>query len=175
MDVAALRAVILKVLGKRLFGAEADEIMRATVAVDLKAGEVVMREGDQPRGLFLLLDGSVDVLKTGDHGSREVLATVTAPTVLGEMSLLAARSHSASVVARTDCALRLLPRDDFARLLDGGSLAAYKLVATIAEVLAGRLLRMDEKVVELSQQRAAGAPVQELAAFKDKLFSDWSF
>src|SRR5258708_6668789 len=118
MDVAALRAVILKVLGKRLFGAEADEIMGATVAVDLKAGELLMREGDQPRGLFLLLDGSVDVLKIDGGGPREVLATVTAPTVLGEMSLLAARNHSASVVARTDCALRLLPKAEFARLLD---------------------------------------------------------
>ena len=174
MDVAALRGVILKVLGTRLFGAEADEIMHATVPVDLKAGALLMREGDQPRGLFLLLDGSVDVLKTAERGPREVLATVTAPTVLGEMSLLGARSHSASVVAKTDCSLRLLPRDDFARLLDGGSLAAYKLVATIADVLAARLLRMDEKVLELSRQRAA-APVEELAAFKDKLFSEWSF
>ena len=175
MDVAALRSVIVKVLGKRLFGAEADEIMRATVPVNIRAGEVLMHEGDQPRGLFLLLDGSVDVLKTGDRGAREVLATVTAPTVLGEMSLLGARGHSASVVAKTDCALQLLPKDDFARLLDGGSLAAYKLVATIAEVLATRLLRMDEKVVELTQQRAGVASVEELAAFKDRLFSDWSF
>jgi CRP-like cAMP-binding protein len=174
MDVAALRGVILKILGTRLFGAEADEIMRATVAVDVKAGEVILREGDQPRGLFLLLDGVVDVLKTGGRGPREVLATVTAPTVLGEMSLLTARTHSASVVARTDCALRLLPKTDFARIIDGGSLAAYKLVATIAEVLAARLMRMDEKVVELARQQVGRAPVEELAAFKDKLFSEWS-
>lgn len=175
MDVAALRSVILKILGTRLFGTEADEIMQATLAVDVKAGEVLMREGNQPRGLFLLLDGSMDVLKTGGRGPREVLATVTAPSVLGEMSLLTARTHSASVVARTDCTLRLLPKADFARLLDGGSLAAYKLVATIAEVLAARLLRMDEKVVELSQRQMGPAPVEELAAFKDKLFSEWSF
>jgi hypothetical protein len=34
---------------------------------------------------------------------------------------------------------------------------------------------MDEKVVELSQRQMGPAPVEELAAFKDKLFSEWSF
>jgi hypothetical protein len=34
---------------------------------------------------------------------------------------------------------------------------------------------MDEKVIELSRQRDVPAPVEELAAFKQKLFSEWSF
>jgi hypothetical protein len=34
---------------------------------------------------------------------------------------------------------------------------------------------MDEKFVEISNKPAASAPVEELAAFKQKLFSEWSF
>ena len=175
MGTDGLREVICRVLCKRLTPPEADEIVNATKAVAIKAGDFLIRQGDDTRGLFLLLTGSADVLRSDDGGAGEDLGTVTAPTVIGEMSLITARHHSASVLARTDCALRLLPKSEFLRLLETGNLAAYKLVATIAEVLAARLLRMDEKVLELSRQRSTPAPVEELAAFKQKLFSEWRF
>jgi hypothetical protein len=34
---------------------------------------------------------------------------------------------------------------------------------------------MDDKVVELARRADCPAPVQELAAFKQKLFSEWNF
>src|SRR5216684_1054983 len=46
------------------------------------------------------------------------------------------------------------------------SLPAYKLIAAIAEVLAGRLTRLDQRVLELTALREAQAPVEELATFK---------
>lgn len=49
------------------------------------------------------------------------------------------------------------------------------LMATIAEVLARRRYRMDEKALELVERRDRAAPVEELAAFREKLFSEWSF
>jgi hypothetical protein len=52
---------------------------------------------------------------------------------------------------------------------------AYKVVATIAEVLARRLWLMDEKVLDLAAQRERSDSVEELAAFRDKLFSEWTF
>ena len=95
--------------------------------------------------------------------------------MLGEMSLVTDRRHSATVRAQTDCEFRLLTKRDFLRLLEQENIAAYKLLATIAEVLARRLYRMDEKALELAAQRDRAAPVEELAAFKEKLFSEWTF
>ena len=95
--------------------------------------------------------------------------------VLGEMSLITARQHSATVEAVTDCQFALLTRAQFQRLLDAESLAAYKLIATIAEVLAGRVTRLDQKVLELTAVKERAPAVEELAAFKQKLFSEWSF
>jgi hypothetical protein len=34
---------------------------------------------------------------------------------------------------------------------------------------------MDDKVVELARRRDCPPPVEELAAFKQKLFSEWNF
>jgi len=161
--------------GRAITFEEAEVIARATVPVAMAAGALVFREGDRPEGLLLLARGTVEVFKGRPDGGTQTFATIEAPTVLGEMSLLLDRGHTASVRAVTDCAFHLLTRTQFERLLEGNSLAAYKLIATIAEVLAKRLARMDEKVLELSAARTAPAPVEELAQFKQKLFSEWSF
>ncbi len=105
----------------------------------------------------------------------QVLATIDAPTVLGEMSLILARDHSATVRAKTACEFRLLTRAQFERLINEDNLGAYKVVLTLAGVIAKRLHRMDEKVVELRGRRDAPRPVEELSEYKQKLFSEWSF
>jgi CRP-like cAMP-binding protein len=114
-------------------------------------------------------------VKRDRDGGDVSLATVEAPTVLGEMSLITDRPHSATVRAVTTCQFHLLTRSQFDRLLKSENLAAYKVVATLAEVIAWRLSRMDDKVVELARRADCPAPVQELAAFKQKLFSEWNF
>jgi len=118
----------------------------------------------------------VEVLKGGGSQKRsdEVLATIAAPTVLGEISLLTEGPHAASVRAKTACEFSLLTTTQFHRLLREENLAAYKVVVILAEVLARRLNRMDEKFVEISR-KSASTHVEELTAFKKKLFSEWSF
>lgn len=77
---------------------------------------------------------------------------MTAPTVLGEMGLITAEPRSASVRTVTACDFQILARADFQRLLDEERLAPYKLMATMAEVLAGRLAAMNRKLVALEER-----------------------
>ena len=174
MTASAARDMIRTVLCKELTVEQADQIVQALVPVEIAAGHPVLHEGDKPSGLFLLLKGSVEILKQRDGGARS-LGKIEAPTVLGEMSLLTERPHSATVVTVTDCDFSLLTTPQFRRLIANESIAAYKLLGTIAEVLAGRLARLDQKVVELSARKDGPPPVEELAAFKHKLFNEWSF
>jgi len=166
-DVEVVRAV----LGRRLTAAEAGELVAAMRPLTVAPAQPICREGDEAAGLMVLLAGTAEVFMRG----REPLATLEAPCVLGEMSLLIEGRHTATVRARTECRLHVLPRAQFTRLLEDESAIAYKVVTTIAEVLARRLLRMDEKVVELASRRDAPPPVEELAAFREKLFTEWSF
>jgi CRP/FNR family transcriptional regulator, cyclic AMP receptor protein len=172
-----LLRLIRTMLGKGLSYEEADQIAKATVPVRAEKGSLIFSEGDAAEGLMLLATGTVEILRTTHTGRMQSVATVEAPTVLGEMSLLLERDHTASVRAQTDCELYQLTKTQFTRLLQSDSLAAYKLIATIAVVLAHRLQRMDDKVLELSAGTSAPqvAPVEELTAFKQKLFSEWSF
>ena len=163
--------VIRGVLCRGLSYEQTEQILKAMVPVKAEAGHAVCREGERPQGLMVLLEGTVEILK---ESSQDVLATIDAPTVLGEISLLTEGPHTATVRAKTPCEFSLLTATQFHRLLREESLAAYKVIATLAEVLARRLTRMDEKFVEVSR-RSGSAHVEELAAFKQKLFTEWSF
>jgi CRP-like cAMP-binding protein len=144
--------IVRSVLCRTLTLEQTDQILKAMVPVAAEPGTAVVREGERGRGLLVLLEGSVEVRKQDRHGGDVAIAVIEAPTVLGEMNLLTDRPHSATVRAVTSCEFQLLTRSQFSRLLGNESLAAYKVVAALAEVIARRLDRMDEKFVELAGQ-----------------------
>ncbi|MBI2206069.1 MAG: cyclic nucleotide-binding domain-containing protein [Candidatus Rokubacteria bacterium] len=164
------------VLCPTLTGDQAMELISATVPVSLPAGDLVFREGEKSNGLFILLRGSADVSKQAGDGTAKVLVTLKGPTVVGEMGLITDHPRSATVRAVSDCELHLLTKTQFARMLEAERLAAYKLIAAIADVLARRVEIMDQKILALGASEATGsAPVGELAALRAKLFTEWSF
>jgi CRP/FNR family transcriptional regulator, cyclic AMP receptor protein len=162
--------IVRGVLCRGLSYEQTEQILKAMVPVKTEADFVVFKEGERPQGLMVLLEGTVEVFK---DGGSEALATISAPTVLGEISLLTEGPHTASVRAKTACEFSLLTTTQFHRLLREESVAAYKVIATLAEVLARRLHRMDEKFVEVSRQSAA-AHVQEMSTFTQQLYTDWN-
>ena len=166
--------IVRTLLCRGLTNQQAEQIVNAMVPTTVPAGGAVFREEERAKGLFVLLEGTVEVVKE-DGGTAVVIASVEAPSVLGEMSLITDRTHSATVRARSSCEFRLLTRAQFDRLLQAESLAAYKVVATLADVIAWRLSRMDEKFVELSRRGEYPQPVEELATFKQKLFNEWNY
>lgn len=148
MTPSEAQKIVRGVLCRGLSSEQAEQILKATMTVKADAGVVVFKEGERPQGLMVLLDGTVEVLK---KGGSQALATLTAPAVLGEISLLTEGPHTATVRAKTACEFSLLTTTQFQRLLREESLAAYKVIAILAEVLARRLHRMDEKFVEASR------------------------
>jgi len=118
------------------------------------------------------VEGSVEVVKRDASGRHQLLATVSAPTVLGEASLLLEDGpRSASALALTDLSLLRVPGASFRRLLDLQDLAALKLTVALARVLALRLVSMNERLLEL---HAVGPQPDALAEFR-KALGAWQF
>jgi len=81
----------------------------AATVVDVPAGTVLYREGAVGRQLAWILDGSADVIRSGN-----VIATVGSRDVLGEGTMLGAHETcSADVVAETPMTLAVLSRRDW--------------------------------------------------------------
>jgi CRP-like cAMP-binding protein len=182
--------IIRTTLCRSLTPAQAVELAASTVPVGVPAGGFVFRHGDKSDGLLILVRGSVEISRVTGDGTPRTIATMNAPAVIGEMGLLTERPRSASVKAITACECHLLTRRDFVRMLEDEQLAAFKLVGSLADVLARRLEAADDglvAIVDAAQAAQAAAPVvppdvaqppapvAELAALREKLFSEWSF
>ena len=162
-------------LCRTLSRAEAEDLLAGTQLLSVGPGEVLRQVGQKADGLYFLFEGSVVVERERGDGTPTRLAELEAPTLLGEVSLVVGGTVSATVRARTDCRLRILTRADFEQRLAQGDLVAYKVLGAVAEVLARRVLRLNDTLVELSTPHTPTPPADDLARFKTKLFSEWSF
>ncbi len=78
----------------------------------LEGGEVLMREGDEADGLYLLQAGRLRAL-VGDGEDRRVLRDIGRGEVVGEAALLTDQPRSATVVALRDSELSYLSIQSF--------------------------------------------------------------
>jgi CRP-like cAMP-binding protein len=175
-NAAALKSMNLC---RTLSSAEIDTIAAIAETRDVPAGREIFREGEPGDGLFLVVSGEIDIVKDSPGGARS-LAHLGAGSILGEISLLTSEARSATGRALVDTKVLHLPMQAFRQLLGGGSIAALKVVAAIAEVLSRRLATMNVKVVELAGKLDGGA--QAPPGAKEKELADlhramhiWSF
>ena len=147
-QAAALKAMDLC---RTLSGAELDAIAAIVETRNVAAGKDLFREGDPGDGLFLVISGEINVTKRAP-GGEHLLARLGPGGVLGEMSLVTADVRSATGRAIVESRVLRLPVQGFRLLLQGGSTAALKIAAAIAEVLARRLGTMNNMVLELADK-----------------------
>ena len=106
-------------------------------------GDVVVREGDPARDMFLVRSGTLAVQK----GSRGVtLGTLGPGDCLGEMALIDTQPRSATVVVVETAELLMLAEADFRSLLAVDPAAYARAVENLARTVAGRLRRLNEQV-----------------------------
>lgn len=159
-------------------GFDDDELERLMLAGRVErwsSGSVLMEEGDAGPRLIVILEGRVAVLKSDGAGGEHVLSEVEAGSVLGEMSLLTAAPRTASVRAVEGLRVFAMDQTVFDGMIADGDPAAMKLGLAIARVLAHRLERLNQRLVELLEEEESDSPLHELSRFRHELFSRWDF
>lgn len=119
---------------------ELDQIETLLTKNRFLKGELVIREGDTDRDLYILTRGSVSVkiILPLSQGEKR-LFTFSAGVVIGEMALLEGKPRSAHVQADEDSEVLCLSRANFDNLLAKQPQVAAKLLKNIAMVLSHRL------------------------------------
>lgn len=103
-------------------------------------GEVIFHEGEPGDYMLILVDGRMEVSKSGD-GGLHLLSYEGRGRVLGEMALIDHEPRSATCVAATACELLSLNEESLERLVESNPLIAFKLVHLLARLLSRRLRR----------------------------------
>jgi CRP-like cAMP-binding protein len=98
---------------------------------DVEAGEVLIREGDRSDGLYVILDGTVDVTKH-KAGQEALVGRLREGDLFGEVSCLRKSPATATVTARRAGTLLKLPRAEFDELVMSYP-QILELVSTLSE------------------------------------------
>jgi 3-phenylpropionate/trans-cinnamate dioxygenase ferredoxin subunit len=108
------------------------------------AGEVIVEEGHTGNGLYIVLSGTVDVVKDlgGDHQHR--VAVLQAGEPFGEMALLGDWKRSASVQATNDVECLGMDRWAFLAHLKNEPNLAIRML----QMLANRLVETNKRLIE---------------------------
>ncbi len=107
------------------------DLLRRFTSHDVAPGTHVINEGEEGRGLFVVLSGDLDVSRRASDGSVVPLGGLRTQDVFGEMSLLRNVKTSATVVAQRPATVLFLAREYVARIV-----AAMPEIKSYLEALA---------------------------------------
>jgi CRP-like cAMP-binding protein len=132
---------------------------RAQLAAELKyspftRGEVMTKEGAEAHWLYLVEDGQASV-RVGDGALEREVASLTAPTVFGEMSLLTGERRAATVVATSDVECFRLDKVAVQRILASRPALAEQLAALLAKRRAALVAAKEDLSADALRAREA--------------------
>ncbi|MGD9200800.1 MAG: cyclic nucleotide-binding domain-containing protein [Chitinispirillia bacterium] len=131
---------------------ETDELRTIALIIkqDLyKRGEQIVRENDYGDSLFVIKEGSVDIVKKVSEAKSIKLAELRVGDCFGEMALFDAELRSASVYAREDCVLLNLRSDDINDILIDNPTIAIEFI----KIFVKRLRKANAGIEKLMRNR----------------------
>ena len=131
-------------------GRHLNDILYSSYFIQADPGDEVIRAGQEDSRIFVLLTGSLDVVKNG-----EVLATLdTAGEIFGELAAVTHETRTASVVARSNTLCLVIDQEFLREIKPEEDNASYyaALYGFISRVLADRLKKASVLIARLEKE-----------------------
>lgn len=155
-------------LFKELDEAELLAISALTKTRKVAKNTFVINEGDSDSSMYIIIQGTVNVVVANEDGKEMILTTLKAGDQFGELSLLDAKPRSANIVSNEKCEFLIIHKEPFYKLLEENSKIAInvinylcskvRFITFVAQGLAlmdvyGRLVRL---LLDLSETNEKG-------------------
>lgn len=125
-----------------------------------RKGLPIFREGDPGAALYIIESGEVKISVTSEDGKEFVLALLGPGDFFGDLALVDGEPHSADAVAREECSLLLLRREDFQRYLASRPEIAMHLLGVLSRRLRRNTTMLQEAAFLDVSARVASALLQ---------------
>lgn len=106
---------------------ELDHVSQAATDLELDEGNVVMREGSMANEMLIVVEGTLEVTRDGQH-----IADIGPGGFAGEMALLTHSHRHATVTAKTKCSMLHIDGRAFSALLHDVPEIAVKMLPIVA-------------------------------------------
>jgi signal transduction histidine kinase len=134
---------------------ELQQLMDMAESVPVRAGDVLIRQGEPGDSAYVLIKGDFEVQKRS--GQSLIKIDVRNPgDVVGEMALLSRAPRNASIIAKTDGEALRIPQEAFEKLLQSSTNAAMVVLHWVMTRLTQNesLLHQQEKMAAIGTMSA---------------------
>jgi SulP family sulfate permease len=135
-DARSLRAWLCEALGDIQL---ADHLAKACRRLEVKAGDVIARQGEVAASMHFILDGSVGVNVELPDGRSMRVRSLGRQTTVGEMGLITRSPRSATIQAEAASVLYELDSDAFERIKREEPTLSQALLGYVVRVMTERL------------------------------------
>lgn len=119
--------------------------------------DIIFREGNYPRWLYYIQSGEVKIFKTSDDG-RDFIVKLSKPSdFLGYLALLNEKPYTESAAAIEDTELKLIPQEDFNKLVFGNKDVSTRFIKFLASHIAAQEQQLLDLAYNSVRKRVADA------------------
>ncbi len=130
---------------------EAKELLEIEKLVHLRAykpDEYVFRKNAPGEGLYIILQGKIDILVESENGEENLMASLKEGDFFGDLSLLDREPRSASAISRDHSELLGFFRPDLTDILKRKPDLGAKILFNVARIIGERLRKTNELLEE---------------------------
>jgi len=120
------------------------KVVEAGKDLEMRRGDVLFREGDDPDELFVVLSGRIAIANKSIDGRESMVALMEEGDLFGEMGLFDGRGRSAEARALETSVVTAVPYGPVRNLYQDDPALLWRVVA----MLAGRLRTMDAALAD---------------------------
>jgi SulP family sulfate permease len=135
-DEASLRDWFIQILGSE---DEAMELIGRCQRLDVDAGDIIVRAGDDADKMHFILDGRVGIMISTDEDHTTRVRSLGRYTTIGEMGLVSHAPRNATIQAEVASVLYALSAEQFADINEKTPVLGQKLLTYFVSVMAERL------------------------------------
>ncbi|WP_158595899.1 Crp/Fnr family transcriptional regulator [Oleomonas cavernae] len=126
--------------------AELTDLARVSRWHRFDEGEVVFDRQSDCRGVYLVVEGEVDVVNYSNQGREIAYARVRAGEFFGELSAIDGEPRSANIVAQTQCRIAEVPRETFTEMLKNRPQIAFNIIQKLVKIIR----TADDRIMDLA-------------------------
>ncbi len=130
--------------------------------------ENIFNEGDYPRYLYFVEKGKIKLFKTNEYGKEYIINYCQPGDFIGYSSLIQDEAYHFACAAMEDSELRLIPRDDFFRLLHANRDVASHFI----KILANNVSVKEEQLMQLAYDSIRKRVADTLLLIREKEGND---
>ncbi len=148
-------------------------IQALMVESDVPSGQPLLEQGQPNDRLFVLVEGTVTILRTHPTGQTEAVTHLNAPAVFGTTSFFRPVPPMTTTRTATPCKLLTLDRDAHERLRKESPGAAEALALAAVRILSERFDILLDRFDDYIQKHPEGpARASEWGRFRARLFEE---